>query len=161
MFEFMPDEDAADVDIKECAPVRNTIEELKRLGLDTEAALGFCGGDISFYEELLSDFVTSYEGKRKELDESFHEKDWHEFEVKIHALKSVTKTIGATELSALALELERAAAELDENYIMDGYPKFVSGYKGTAERITVLLAEGTGMLVGYNADRTEQIIKEE
>ena len=149
-FEFYPEEDKNVTNAISYTESENGEDKgaalkkaLKNLGLDTEGALGFCGGDISLYEEILSDFVTSYEGKRKELDESFHEKDWHEFEVKIHAIKSVTKTIGAMELSALALELEKAAAELDENYIMDGYPKFVSGYKGTAERISVLLAEGT------------------
>ena len=150
LFEFYPEEETGkdksiSVVVSRAEPENNEyddevlIKELVPLGLDTEAALGFCGGDEAFYEELLSDFVSGYEGKKKELDGSLMVRDWHEFEVKIHALKSTAKTIGAMELSGMAFELEEAADKLDEDRIRNGYPVFMSEYTQMAEGIGVVL----------------------
>ena len=142
-FEFYPEEegeegdDAANESREEDEAAM--IGRLEILGMDTKTALGFCCGDTSFYEELLSDFVAGYPEKKKELDDCFAAKDWQGFEVKIHALKSVAKTIGAMGLSGMALELEGAAREIDEGLISRRYPVFASEYTKTQERIGAIL----------------------
>ena len=109
-------------------------------------ALGFCSGDESFYEELLSDFVSGYGGKKKELEESFLAHDWHECEVKIHALKSTAKTVGARELSELAMQIEEAAERKDEGEIMDRYPIFMSMYDRLVKEIALIQQQDNGEL---------------
>ena len=116
----------------------DAIRELEKLGMDTKTALGFCGEDMSFYEELLSDFAAGYPEKKKELDDCFAAKDWQGFEVKIHALKSVAKTIGAIGLSGMALDLERAAKNRREDQVMESYPLFSNKYAQAVKEIALV-----------------------
>ena len=111
----------------------------ERLGIDTEAALAFCGGEYSLYREVLFDYAETYPGKRAELDRCFDDADWHEFEVKIHALKSNSKTIGATELSEKALSLEEAAGSGKADFIRNTYPDFALAYQKIAQAIQELM----------------------
>ena len=112
---------------------------LERIGLDTKMALGFCVNDMSFYEEILEDFATGCPEKKKELEEQLAGENWHEFEIRIHALKSAAKTIGAAELSGMALTLEQAAEEKNAGKIREGYPGFASAYTRMAEGIQAAL----------------------
>ena len=111
------------------------MESLTELGLDTRTAMGFCAEDVDFYREILVDFVAGYEESKGELDDSLGRKDWNEFGVKVHALKSMAKTIGAAWLSDMALGLEEAADEADERRVVDGYPALEAEYARVAEGI--------------------------
>ena len=98
------------------------------LGLDTDAALSFCGGDYDLYREILGDYVNNSDTRKGELDEYYENADWQDFEVKIHAMKSSSKTIGAMELFEKALSLEEAAGREDEAFIRKVYPEFAEEY---------------------------------
>ena len=165
LFEFYPEEEGAEEGqdgekAKEHAASEKGVDEetalfreLKGLGLDTEAALSYCFEDRAFYKELLNDFVLNYPVKMKELDAYFAAKDWHEFEIRIHALKSMTKTIGAAELSGRALELEKAAEEMDAERIGKAYPVFAAEYSNLTDNIGDVLKmteEADGRL-GYHS----------
>ena len=132
IMEFEPDEDldgSADSD-------KGILYALKgRLGLDTETALNYCGGEYSLYKELLTDFTLTFQTRKTELDGCYEKGDWHEFEVKIHALKSTSKTIGAMELSEKALSLEQAAEREEADFIRDNYPGFASEYQKMVQAI--------------------------
>ena len=112
------------------------IDKLKGLDLDTEAALSFCAGEFALYEEILGDYVKACKDRKEELDACCKNADWHEFEVKVHALKSTSKTIGAIELYERALSLEEAAEKKDEDYIRENYPAFAQDYQELAETIS-------------------------
>ncbi|MBO6215384.1 MAG: response regulator, partial [Lachnospiraceae bacterium] len=114
---------------------KDMMESLTELGLDTRTAMGFCAEDVDFYREILVDFVAGYEESKGELDDSLGRKDWNEFGVKVHALKSMAKTIGAAWLSDMALGLEEAADEADERRVVDGYPALEAEYARVAEGI--------------------------
>ena len=102
-------------------------------------ALSFCVDDRLLYEEILEDFVSGCAGNKQELDEGIVAKNWQEFEIRIHALKSAAKTIGAAELSGMALELEQAAEEKNEARILEGYPGFAREYTRITEGIQAVL----------------------
>ena len=110
-------------------------EKLNEKDFETDKALTFCAGDVEFYKEILSDYASSYEEKKKELDSSYDAGDWHDFEIKIHALKGVSKTIGATKLSEKAYELEKAASKNDADYIRQEYDAFMREYAKAADDI--------------------------
>lgn len=110
-------------------------EKLNEKDFETDKALTFCAGDVEFYKEILSDYASSYEEKKKELDSSYDAGDWHDFEIKIHALKGVSKTIGATKLSEKAYELEKAASKNDAGYIRQEYDAFMREFAKTADDI--------------------------
>ena len=136
ILEFKPDAESGD----NGDHGRRILGELKEgLGIDTEAALSFCAGEYVLYKEILNDYVKASKTRKGELDECCKSADWHEFEVKIHALKSTSKTIGATELSEKALFLEEAAGKEDEDYIRKNYTAFAENYQELAERIAEVI----------------------
>ncbi|MBE7070425.1 MAG: Hpt domain-containing protein [Ruminococcaceae bacterium] len=85
------------------------IEKAKKAGLNTEDGISFCGNDVPFYLEMLSDFVTAQPEKEKTLNECFANSDWKNYQIHVHALKSNLRSIGAEDLSELARTLEKAA----------------------------------------------------
>ena len=147
MFEFYPEEEYGTEgmdgpeEMSREEPENGTVllMKLEMLGLDTKAALAYCGGDASFYKELLEGFAAGYEKKKKELDGHFANEAWNEFGIKIHALKSMAKTLGAMELSGMALELEEAANALDTDRLRSGYPAAAAKYRELAESIRTIL----------------------
>lgn len=155
ILEFTPDESD---DIVEFAPdeIRENASEeslgmqdvlkdrLEGLGIDTEAAIHYCGEDSDFYKEVLADYTKSWQEKIEELDGCLENADWHEFEVIIHALKSTSKTIGALELSRKAFSLEEAAEKKDEDSIRKNYPEFAREYRELAEAIKKILETERG-----------------
>nr|MCR5587131.1 response regulator [Lachnospiraceae bacterium] len=111
------------------------IDKLNKIGLNTKGALVFCSGDNDFYLELLSDYVKDYDSKRDALDAASNNENWYEFEVKIHALKSTSKTIGADSLSEMAMELEAAAEKEDGATVLEKYPEFAEKYQDLINEI--------------------------
>ncbi len=117
------------------------IRSMGDIGLDVVAALKFCGGDAAFYEGLLSDYVNTYDVKRRELDELFEASDWNGFSVKIHALKSVSKTIGASSLAEKALLLEKASRDTLDVFVKRSYPEFSKEFEKTVTDIKNALGD--------------------
>ncbi len=133
VLEFAPDAEA-DEDAKEDGGT-SFIDLLKEKGFDTGKGISYCAGDAGFYKEMLTDYVNDYAGKKSELDKSFESEDWHDFEIKVHALKSVSKTIGAIPLSEAAFELEKAAKENGADYIKQEYKSFMDDYASVTDDI--------------------------
>ncbi len=125
VLEFEPQTASEDVSADN---MNSFISKLKENGFDTDMALSFCAGDVDFYKELLGDYAEGFEERKSELDDSLKAHDLHEFEIKIHALKSASKTIGAVKLSEDAYELEKAASREDEAFINDYYGMFTGDY---------------------------------
>ena len=115
------------------------IRSVSDIGLDAAGALRFCGGDAAFYEGLLSDYVNTYDVKKQELDDLYNASDWSGFAVKIHALKSVSKTIGANDLAEKALLLEKSSKEGLEVFIKRNYPEFSTEFENTVNSIKSVL----------------------
>ena len=75
------------------------------LPLDTNEALRNCGSQDVF-DAALKLFADSAAAKADEIEHFLREEDWENFTIKVHALKSSARLIGATELSADAEALE-------------------------------------------------------
>lgn len=81
---------------------------------DPDKGLMYTGGSMDVYREILELYVKKGPEKRKYIDELFEKKDWKNYIIEVHALKSTSMSIGAVKLSELAKELE--AAGKSENY---------------------------------------------
>ena len=111
------------------------MERLQAMGLHTDAGLNYCGGDTAFYFEMLHDFVAACSEKVRNLDEQYQKRDWHGYEVLVHAAKSNTKMLGAFELSEMAKALEDAAKRKDEAGIESSHREMLTQYEKLAETI--------------------------
>ncbi|MGN1339562.1 MAG: Hpt domain-containing protein, partial [Oscillospiraceae bacterium] len=73
---------------------------------DPVAAAKYLGGDTEAYREILSVYVRKAPEISDRIAEYFSKKDWKNYIIEVHALKSSSLTIGAKPLSELAKELE-------------------------------------------------------
>lgn len=90
--------------------------------LDQSIGLMCCGGDMSFYHEILKTFVESE--FINTLNTSLEQKDWKNYQITIHSVKSGAKTIGAMPLSELAYDVELSLKERnDSEYVIKKHPE--------------------------------------
>ena len=95
------EEDAFDTLIREKA-------ETDRKGaimLDEEQGIAACGSREA-YENVKRMFAENAAEKTAEIERFFAEEDWENYTIRVHALKSGARLIGATALSKLAERLE-------------------------------------------------------
>ncbi len=101
------DDEAEAIDIKELEGVE---------GINVSDGVKFCGGMREF-KETLHTFRDCLEEKYAEIEKAFQDKDYEFFTIKVHALKSSARIIGAQELSKLAEALENAGNAKDTETI--------------------------------------------
>lgn len=85
-------------------------------GLDTNIGVKYTGS-VKLYMRVLKDYYRDIAETADLI--SFYEKgkDYDNYKILVHSLKSTSKTIGATELSELAASLESAAANNNTSFI--------------------------------------------
>ena len=113
----------------------DVISRLAQNGINTSAGLKYTSEDEDFYCEILMDFATKQEEKAADILSDYEKNDIHDYGIKVHALKSVAKTIGADELSAMALEQEMAAKSDNTEAIENGYQALLETYAKVAKLI--------------------------
>lgn len=96
--------------------------------LDQETALEAIGGDREFYNTILAEFARDYDDRHEKLVRLYEDKNYEEYKIYIHALKSSSKTVGAFTLSELAQGLEKASGEKDVDIIDKDHPKAMELY---------------------------------
>ena len=69
--------------------------------------------------------------KAQAIEDYFAKKDWENYAIAVHALKSTSLSIGAKKLSEAALLLEKAGKEGQETYILDNHGKLMRLYDFT------------------------------
>ncbi len=123
---------------------KDVIEKLKESGIDTDAGIKYCMGDRDFYQSLLAQFASEAAEKTASMKQFFGERDWHNYEILVHALKSTAKMIGMTELSEKAKALEMAAKEGKEDFILEHHEEVIKRYSRMAADVKELLDAGLG-----------------
>ncbi len=108
---------------------------LEANGISTRDAMSFCGGNGTFYKELLRQYSTSCDSRIKELNEAAEANDLKTYAIKVHSLKSVSRTIGAKALSEAAAALEATADSGDAEAIRSGNVALTEQYRKIADVI--------------------------
>ena len=114
---------------------KDAFAKLKESGMDTDAGLKYCADDEEFYKSLLIQFASESDTKIPSLKKFYGGRDWHNYEILVHALKSTSKMIGLMELSDKAKALEMAAKEKKEDYILDHHEEVIKQYSSVASDI--------------------------
>lgn len=104
--------------------------------LDVDKGMTFCGGREKYLEILAGCYEesASFGGK---LETLYHEENWQEYTIAVHALKSTMMSIGAVQLSGQAKELELAGKAGDIARIHDRQASLMAEYR----RVMRLIAE--------------------
>ena len=127
------------------ADEKDFIVELRKSGIDTDAGLKYCVGDKEFYKSLLVQFASESLDKIASMKNYYQLRDWHNYEILVHALKSTSKMIGVSDLSEKAKALEKAAKENEEGFILANHETMIREYgRITAEVKDKLMTEDNG-----------------
>ena len=105
------------------------------------SGLVYAMDDEDFYLELLEDFMNSSDVRIAELNDRYSEKEWKDYEIKVHALKSLLKTIGMNNLSEEAKALEMASKNGDEAFIESNHNAFVDHYMDMITKFEGIIGE--------------------
>lgn len=98
--------------------MNNKLAFLKEKGIDTDAGLSYLG-DEAMYNEILTDFKNGFINQMNEIKGAFENKDWSNYVILVHALKSNCKTLGISSLADLAYNHEMKGKENDINYLYE------------------------------------------
>ncbi|MCR5684486.1 MAG: response regulator [Lachnospiraceae bacterium] len=128
-----------DADISEKPdPKTHLFEALKYAGVDTASGLNYCQNDAEFYKILLAQYGNDSPKKMEEMAVFFKEKNWPDYAIRVHGLKSTSKMIGANAVSELAKELEMAAKVGDGDVIERNHDRVMKMYR----ELVSVVAEG-------------------
>ena len=117
----------------------NVVRALQEAGFDTGAGLRFAAGDPEFYLELASGFAEEAAKNLPQIRADFEKQDWENYQIRVHALKSTARQIGANELSELALRQETAAKERNIAEIENGAENLLLKYEQTGKLLRDVL----------------------
>ncbi|MCR4579406.1 MAG: response regulator [Treponema sp.] len=105
-------------------------------GIDMATAKTYCGSE-ELMVKMFGLFQSSIQKNADELQKLLDEEDVTQYKIKVHALKSSARTIGATQLSEMALALETAAGENKLEQLKSDTPALLSFYRSYADRLLV------------------------
>ena len=115
------------------------MKAVEALGVDTSAGLACCADDPEFYEEMLAEYVKESKTNVTDLQRFFEARDFDNYRIKAHSVKSTSRMIGASALAETAYGLELAGKERDETKIAAAHEPFLSAYSSFAERLRELV----------------------
>ena len=105
-------------------------------GIDMASARTYCGS-TEMMKKMFALFQSSIQKNADELEALLKDENIIQYRIKVHALKSSARTIGANKLSEMALALENAASEEDLEIVKKETPDLLKLYRSYDERLAV------------------------
>ena len=127
---------------KEAASSVETKKDGEEPLINKTDGLVFFGNNERLYFDVVKMFVGISEEKRDELIAAFEKKDWKNYTIYVHALKSSSKNIGANQLFDFARRVEAAGhqteneknREISEKFIISNHDRLIEMYMDTVEQ---------------------------
>ena len=145
--------DDEDAEKKETLSVPEDMEELANANVDVIKGISN-SGDESSYRVLLKVFYDSIDEKAEELDNFYDAGDYKSYTIKVHALKSSARIIGAAEFGEKAQKLEDASKGEDIVYIRGHHSDFMAEYRNFAGILKAIVGNGDSVSDKPEADET-------
>ncbi len=97
-------------------------------GVDIVRGIKACAGKTDRYIEVLRTFYGSGKTQCAKIEKLYNMKDQKNLRIEVHGLKSVSASIGATDLSNLSLAMENAVKNDDMAFVNTNMPELLSMY---------------------------------
>ncbi len=110
-------------------PVAEQMEPEESSRINRRRGIQYCGGNEEDYKEILQVYLSTGLQKIREIREKYKEEDWKNYTILVHAVKSTSFGIGATELGEMAKELELAGKEENISYIQAHHREVMHEYE--------------------------------
>ena len=117
------------------------ISYLQRVLPEVDVAVGLenSGGKIADYLEILKINYTYGKKNLEELEGLLEKKDYTNFTIKVHSMKSTAKGIGALKVSDMALKQEEAGRSGDYAYIEAHFEEYKENYQALLQPMEEVL----------------------
>ena len=87
---------------------KNTEASAQSGHIDVDLGMKYCGDSKDMYLEILTVYCEMHDELKADLDKALAADNWKNYTVNIHSLKSNSLNVGASALSKMCLELEKA-----------------------------------------------------
>ena len=95
--------------------------------LDTELGMQYCCNNEDFYKEMIKSYLGN--NKCQSIWQAYEDRDWEQYRILVHALKSTSLSIGAVSVSEKAKALETAVKENRTDYVIDNHEAVMAEYE--------------------------------
>lgn len=107
--------------------------------IDVQTGIKYSADSEELFKELLEMFCEMAEDKKDEIENHFNMENWKDYTIAIHALKTNALNMGATKLSELCAEVEKAGKAYDGSegtedkllFIKKSHPEIISMFDKT------------------------------
>ena len=128
------------------APVQEVFPEDKKWlygvrGISVDDGIKNSGGIETFISSIEL-FYDTIDGNAKVIEDAYHEKDIKLYTVKVHALKSSARIIGASQLSELCQKLEDAGNKDDMGFIDENTDRMLSDLRAFSGELSKIREQG-------------------
>ncbi|MCR4738710.1 MAG: response regulator [Lachnospiraceae bacterium] len=116
---------------------KSDIEDIDHI--DVEAGLELCG-EMEIYKSIIETYIEESDRYKKDLKDSFGEKDMENFAITVHALKSSSMSLGAKNFAGCSLEMETAAKNGDTDFITGNFEDYYNCYENVINGFKKILS---------------------
>lgn len=120
--------------------LRQTVDELKIADIDLEDALQYSSGTVRDVLDNIKGYLTDSMLNRTRIQKEYEAKQWNDFRIHVHALKSTSRIVGAVHMAYLAEQMEKAAGGEDQAYITANFENLLQEHEQLCTDLEHLLA---------------------
>ncbi|MCR4611609.1 MAG: Hpt domain-containing protein [Lachnospiraceae bacterium] len=132
--------------------------DLREKGLDVDAALSYTG-DSRKYILALTRFHDAYDKNRSKIEKCLKEKDYDNYCMLVHALKSNARMIGCNNLGNVAERLQYASADKDVATVEEYNDSMLSQYE-EVKNIVSEYAKSGSEIDSAEKDKVAKLVEE-
>ena len=118
-----------------------SIRLLNEAGIDTSEGILYTGDSIPLYLDTLREYVTGAVSKSEEMIRLYRAESWDDYRILVHSLKSVSRMIGATDLSDRFRQMEEAGKAVDVDYIRSHHQELYNDFQEITGKIRFALGD--------------------
>ena len=109
--------------------------------IDTQKGISFMAGKKEIYAKIAATFTKDLDKKIENLRQFFANEDFARLTIEFHGLKSSSASVGSTVLPKLALELELAGKEGNNEVIKEKFEAFIEQYMDTCDALNAAILQ--------------------
>lgn len=121
------------------------IDALKAKGFDTDKALELIGGSKEIYQKIINTYYNTISSKIEAIKDAKAKNDINEYVILVHALKSSSRQIGASELGENAYHLELSGKAGNVAEIERLTDKLLQEYEAVGNMLEEFVTEKVGI----------------
>ena len=120
--------------------LRQAVDDLRLVDMDLDDALQYSSGMVTDVLDNIKGYLTDSEVNRERIKKEYAAKNWNDFKIHVHALKSTSRIVGAVHMAYLAEQMEMAAGKEDASYIRENFENLIYEHEQLCSDLEHLLA---------------------